>query len=542
MNLLKKLFETRLGSIVCLLFAIVNRIIFSSLYSLVGTDTKVQLTYAQNLLTGKGMGVTKYFTSDLNTPIFDTHLMFPPGFSLTIIPFLKLFGNDEFKAVHAIDILTSILFVLSVWRLGKKAGLPDVLNNIVILIAGCSQYLFFMSWSSTDAISLCFLLFALAETINIIQTGKEISLLRAVGYGLLFCLPYFFRYMYLPVAGLLPLLVFLSGINLKNKKLKVSGLKLLGVAAFFIAVLSVISLLTYGNAVYLNNFGRGFYINQLADWYPFLPASFINLDFAAQLIEKISPLNYSQAMSYFNIINILLAILLFFLLGRHIHFKKRNLFSSSHSAFIIIGSLISIFIILLLAYLSFTYKKIQWGYINWTYVSDERYFAFVYIFFLLLFFICLYHYSAFFKRPLIRFFAFIAVCCFSIEVMHGIYYNIKILRHHKDLSAIRESENVYKRFPAIIKEIKEQNPDREVFVSAPDLFYTHDASQLGYKAIFDYQNLSRTALTVTKKSILILPIHTNEVIIMKDYIETKKPKSILTIDGVFFYAEEINPE
>jgi hypothetical protein len=49
------------------------------------------------------------------------------------------------------------------------------------------------------------------------------------------------------------------------------------------------------------------------------------------------------------------------------------------------------------------------------------------------------------------------VCCFIIEVTHGIYYNIKILRHHKDLAAIRESENVYKRFPAIIKEIKEQN-------------------------------------------------------------------------------------
>ena len=29
---------------------------------------------------------------------------------------------------------------------------------------------------------------------------------------------------------------------------------------------------------------------------------------------------------------------------------------------------------------------------------------------------------------------------------------------------------------------------------------------------------------------------------MKDYIEKKKPKSVLTIDGVFFYAEEINPE
>jgi len=539
---LKKIFETRTAGIICFLFAITNRIIFSSFYSLVGTDTKVQLTYAQNLLAGKGMGVTKYFTSDLNAPIYDTHLMFPPGFSLTIIPFLKLFDNDEFKAVHAFDMLTSIFFVWTVWRLAKKVGLPAALNNIVVLIAGCTQYLFFMSWSSTDAISICFLLFALTETIEVIHKGEETSLLRIIGCGLLVCLPYFFRYMYLPVAGLLPLFVLLSGFNLKNKNLKVAGLKLLGVSVFFIAVLSVISLLTYGNALYLNNFGRGFYVNQLTDWYPFLPASFINLDFAAQLIEKFSQLNYSQAMLYFNIINILLMILLSFLFGRYIYFHKRDLFSSRYSAFITIGSFISIFTILLLAYLSFTYKEIEWGYISWTYISDERYFAFVYIFMPLLFFICLYYYKAFFKRPLTRFIVFIAMCSFIIEVTHGIYYNIKILRHHKDLTAIRESENVYKRFPAIIKEIKEQNPDREVFVTSPDLFYTHDASQLGYKAIFDYQNLSKTDLAVTKKSILILPIHTNEVIIMKDYIEKKKPKSVLTIEGVFFYAEEINPE
>jgi hypothetical protein len=187
------------------------------------------------------------------------------------------------------------------------------------------------------------------------------------------------------------------------------------VSVFFIAFLSVISLLTNGNALYLNNFGRGLYVNQLTDWYPFLPASFINLDFAAQLIEKTSPLNYSQAMFYFNIINILLVILFSFLFGRYIYFHQRDLFSSRHSAFITMGSFISIFIILLLTYLSFTYKEIEWGYINWTYISDERYFAFVYIFMSLLFFICLYYYKAFFKRPLTGFLFLLQCAVLSLK-------------------------------------------------------------------------------------------------------------------------------
>jgi hypothetical protein len=124
MNRLPKILETKTAGIVCVLFAIANRIIFTSLHSLVGTDTKVQLTYAQNLIAGKGMGVTKYFTNDLYTPIYDSHLLFPPGFSLAIIPFLSLSGNDEFKAVYAFDILVSVLFIFAVRQLGKRSGLP----------------------------------------------------------------------------------------------------------------------------------------------------------------------------------------------------------------------------------------------------------------------------------------------------------------------------------------------------------------------------------------------------------------------------------
>jgi len=46
MNRLIKIFDTRLAGIICFLFAIVNRIIFTTLNSLIGTDTKIQLIYA----------------------------------------------------------------------------------------------------------------------------------------------------------------------------------------------------------------------------------------------------------------------------------------------------------------------------------------------------------------------------------------------------------------------------------------------------------------------------------------------------------------
>ncbi|HET6767915.1 MAG TPA: hypothetical protein VFH08_10970 [Chitinophagaceae bacterium] len=542
MNKLLKIFDSRLAGIICFLFAIFNRIIFTSLYSLIGSDTKIQLTYAQNLLAGKGMGVTKYFTGELNIPIFDTHQWYPPGFSIAIIPFLKLSGGDEFNAVLAFDIITAILFIIAVRFLGKEAGLPASLNNIVTLIAGCSQYLFFMSWSSTDAISVCIILFALAATIDIIKKRKTLTFLGSIGYGILFCLPFFFRYMYLPIALLLPSLIALFGIVSKSKHLKAGGFKLLLSSVFLLALFFVFNLFTAGNVLHVHDVGRGFYFNQLARWYPFLPASFISLDFAAQLTEKFSGIEYSRMMDYFKFINGLLFVFFLIFLLRYIYSYKNKLQFSRHSIFIIIGSIISFAIIVLLAYLSLTYKELTWGLTKWTHVQHARYFSYLYIFVPLLFFVCLHNYPSFFKGSIVRILAFIALGCFVTEVLHGIYYNSKIIRSHQDLAIIRDADQGYRNFPAVIAAIKKRNPDGQVLVSSPDQYYLHAASQMGYKAIFDYENLWRTDLKVSSEAILLIPVHQQEAIIMKDYIDKKRPQLISTIAGTYFYIEVINPK
>lgn len=541
MNWVKNLLGSRFVSIFCLLFAITNRIIFASLYSLIGVDTKLQLTYAENFLAGKGMGVAKYFTNDLNTPVFDTHQVFPPGFSFAIIPFLKLFGGNEYRAVLAFDIVVAILFVIAVRSLGKKAGLPPALNNVVTLIAGCSQYFFFMSWSSTDAVGVFLILLALGETVSIINRKESIGLVRVIGAGLLFCSAFFFRYMYLPIVLLLPFLILLSGILLNNKKLKIDGLRILATSVFFLILFFVFSISTSGNALYVTDVGRGFFFNQFAACYPFLPASFINIDFGAQLIQSVFGLEYSRVIFYLQMINPVIFMVLTFLLSRYINRRKANLQFSNHSLFIMIGSLISIIIILLLAWLTLTYKELSWGFYRWTYVQDPRYFAFIYVFLPFVLFVCLHHYSPSFRKPIIRFFVIIAFCCLATEIIHGVYYNIKILLVHKDLAYIREADKGFRSFPAIITELERQNPDREVLVCSPDQFYLHTASQMGYKAIFDYTNFLQTDLRVSSKSLVVMPIQSRDVVIINGYIEKKKPHLAFTIAGTSFYTQEVDP-
>ncbi|HET9745991.1 MAG TPA: hypothetical protein VFP97_09770 [Chitinophagaceae bacterium] len=542
MSRIREIIGSRFAGIFCFLFAIANRIVFASLYSLIGVDTKLQLVYAENLLAGRGMGVTKYFTADLNTPVFDTQQIFPPGFSLTIIPFLALFGGDDYTAVLAYDIVVAILFIVAVRILGRKAGLAPELNNIITLIAGCSQYFFFMSWSSTDAIGVCLLLFSLVAVIDIINKKEHLGWVKVAGAAILFCLPFFFRFMYLPVAFLLPLYTLASGIILKNKKLKSDGFRILFACTLFLTLYFSISSLTSGNALYITDVGRGFFIDQFTEWYPFLPASFINIDFGAQLIESISGLGYSDTMFILEISNALIFAVLIFLLGRYFYKERRATQFSNHSHFIAAGSSLALVILLLLAWLTLTYKEQSWGYYKWTHVQDPRYFAFIYVFVPLVLFVCLQHYRHSLKKPMVRFFVFIAFCCLTIEVLHGIYYNGKILLSHKDLDYIRDADKGFRSFPKLIAALKNEHPDKELIVSSPDRFYLLTASQMGYKAIFDYTNFLDSDLRVSAKTILIMPIQTRDIVIISDYIEKRKPALFATIGATSFYVQEITPQ
>lgn len=542
MSTLLKIFDSRLSGIICFLFAIANRIIYTTLYSLIGTDTKIQITYSQNLMAGKGIGITKYFTNNLSHAVFDNQQMFPPGFSITIIPFLEFSGGNEFTAVLIFDLMVAVLFVITVRYLANMISLPGRLVNIITIVAGCSQYIFFSSWSSTDAIGLCLILLALTETIGIIEKRGEIGLLRIFGISVLFCLPFFFRYMYFPLAIIFPSIILILGAIFSYKKLKTTGLKLLLISVSLVVILLISNLLISGNAMFVQTIGKGIYFNQLIHWYPFLPASFLNLDFGAQLFQKITGISYTSAMWFFEIANMIIFFTLLILLGRFIKFSRKTPSLSKYLTFIISGSIISLSIILLLAYLSLTYKELPWGLTPvWTYVRDERYFAILYVFIPLLFFVCIHRYAHLLKKPVLRLFTLIVFCAMMTEVLHGVYYNIKIVRSHSDLSEIRNADKGYRGFTAIINQIKKLNPGQDILVCSPDQYYTCAASLMGCKAIFDYENLWQADLKVFNKSILVMPVHSQEAIMMNKYIEMKKPHLYSIIEGTSFYVQEIDP-
>jgi hypothetical protein len=128
-----------------------------------------------------------------------------------------------------------------------------------------------------------------------------------------------------------------------------------------------------------------------------------------------------------------------------------------------------------------------------------------------------------------------------VEVSHGIYYNVKILMHHPDFNTIRDVGKDYRSFLFLIDSLEKKYSDREILVCSPDQFNFYSASQKKYKTIFDYANLNKTDLRVTKKSLLIVAIHKEDAWTLKEFVDIKKPILIKRGIETTFYMKEINP-
>jgi hypothetical protein len=294
-----------------------------------------------------------------------------------------------------------------------------------------------------------------------------------------------------------------------------------------------------GNSLYVIDTGRGIFFDQLIHWYPYIPAAFINIDFAAQLIAKVTGINYIDAFIFFEVVNVIFFLFLVFQLLRWFLFKRIQL--NKKSIFIMSGTAISLCILSLLAYFALTYKPQLYGIYLWNYNYESRYFAFIYIFLPILILLFISFYKSFSKSFIFKCILFTAALLLFIEVFHGVYYNAKILTRHNDVMVMKDRVADYVQFPQMLNELRAKYPEHEILISASDQSFLHNASELGYKAIFDYTSLNKIDLTVEKKSILLFPIHETDVWVMKDYLERRKPVILTRMAGTVFYFEELSP-
>lgn len=524
-----------------LILAILTRIINVLLVSYAGRDKMLLVLQSKNLLQGHGPGVPRFFTDQLEHPVFDYTQLWPPGYSITLAPFLKLFNYDVYWATTSLDILVSVALILIIRRISRQLLFPAIAVNLMTLLAGCFDYSFINESLPTDTISLLFFLIAFSYLIRNLSADR-FSFRRQIVTALLLFLPCLYRFAFPPVVIAIPaVLTAFSWLKKDHLRLK---------KGVVITVVLVILLVTYyillksltGQAGYITPTERGFFLKNIVHWYPVIPASFIDLPFLTSQLILYTRLDFNQIMRLLEAVNILAAVFLSVTLFIHFFRVYKMKSADRGNQLLLLGMAAVLVNCLLLGYLSLTYE-VQKGAVNdWNYITEARYFSLAYLFVQFLFTGYYFLGHAWKKRLWKRVLMVGCLLLLSIEVVHSLYFHVKVAFRFEQYKSSVFREQDYNFFNSLLEELPEDYPGREILVAAPgDNFYPYTAAYQGEKGIFDPQNLVSGLPRVHKKSVLVVMLYDQELEPYRQFTNDKRVKKVKRIAYSNFFLTELNP-
>lgn len=533
---------SRNGSVFSVVFAIVNRTMLAFLASTIGRDKILQLHISENLLSGKGLTTTRYFFKDIYSPVIEASFSFPPGYSLVMAPLLKLFNHNYYAASVTFDLLVVLSFIYVLRRIAYHVGFSTLLTNILTLVFGSFQYVFFMKAPPTDAIGLLLVFICLDSIVKIVNDKKRLALSQILLTGILFILPALFRFMYIPLIILFPLFISMAGYWQKEKNTLRNGI-LLSAFSFSMLVFSYL-VLAFFDILTLPEYGieTGLFPENLSRWYPFIPASFISLDFAALQIDRFSRLSYSDAIVVFDFLNVVLFLsmvgLLFIPTLRN---KFKEIADSQYRNFLFSGSMTGLTILIVLTYSSLTYSRhIRPGSL-WTFVYEERHFGYLLLFIQFVFFSVLGFYFKSRMSTLKKYLILVPVFALGLECLHGVYFNIKAIFHFNEMKTRLTQDADYRGFISLCRDIEKMNPGQELIVSSTDRYYYHRAILDGLRGIYDAKSLNQGLPRTNTPSLLLVAVPLRDKWILKEFLSNFSSHFHSHISGTDFYLIPIKP-
>ncbi len=527
----------RTASVICMLIAVISRIIDVLFVSFIGRDKIIVMQQSRNFLEGKGLSITRYFIHNTDTPVYDHTPFWPPGYPILLAPFLKIFNYDVYWATTSLDLIFAVAFIFIVRKIVIEVNFPTAAVNIITIIAGCFEYAFIYKSLPTDIPAFVFFLIGLLLFLRIIK-NESLQPLKLVIASFFLFLPCTFRYSYPPLSIAVPIAIIFIGWYLKKSILIKQGLTSLVLTSLLIAIFLTVLKSSTGSAGYIINTGRGFFPENFIYWTPFITESFLNTIFTtSQAINK-TGMSLPQVLNLLSIINAFLAITL---IGVFAYlFFKRKLFKSVNpfNTFLLIGFIISAATCASLSYLSLTYKpQPGWG----NYQGEPRYFMFVNLFLQIAFIGWIFIYSPWkksvFQKAVVYIFSFLLF----IEISHNIYLYTRVaINPGKYVAPDEEPDYVY--FISAMDSIAQKDPDADIWVvSDNDDFFPLMTNYLGYKGIYDGDNMLKALPVIKKKTILLLPLYDLEMENYKPFLSTHNAQFLNRVAYVNFYRVELLP-
>jgi hypothetical protein len=537
----ESILEKKYVAFACILVSVICRTINLFFVSFAGRDKMMLLLQSKSFLEGKGLSVPQYFTTQLETPVYDYTQFWPPGYSLIIAPFLKLFNYNIYWATSVFDLIIGIALIFTLRKISMQLGFPALATNIMTLIAGCFEYPFTGQSLPTDTVSLLFILIAISFSIKITSSNK-FSFKQIFFTGFLLFLPCLFRYSYPPISIGIPLVIVLFSFIKKDGLLMRKGLWVTAITALLIVLLFVLLKFTTGQSGYVTPTERGYFPENIIHWYPVIPGSFIDFPFFTSQVIHISGISLVSQLYVLEVINIVSVVILTALFFYFLFIKKIFREINSFKWLILWSWVCAALTFLSLGWLSFTYQK-QRGYeSDWNYIYEARYYGLVIIFLQLIYLGWVFLTEAW-KKILWQ--KFIIVSCAAllfIEITHSIYFNTKLALNFTQYKSAIYREQDYNYFNSLLLKLEKENPAHELLVAAPnDNFYTYTAAYFGKKGIFDAANLKTMLPKVKTKSLLVVMLYNDEFDAYQNFISHPKTRIIQQVAYSNFFLLELIP-
>ncbi|MBL7699308.1 MAG: hypothetical protein JNK79_14175 [Chitinophagaceae bacterium] len=372
MTSLKRIFGRKDVYYACFVLAILLKLgLYLHFFQLEG-DKLFQAIGGKNLVEGNGLTFEQVHAWDLSTSVFQPLDRWPPGFSLLLAPFYALTHNVEISCL-VIDFISIVFFFVVLGKLLHKINLPVFVISLLLLYNGAVMGAFISK--PTDFPAAALILYTLYLTLTFTENTGAKPLRFGIVLGLVNSLPLLLRYMYLPCVFVVPLILIWAGYTRKEKRISSGGLTAL-VTTCVITIAVLFFQKTYtGQASYIFLSGRRFYPENLLEFYPFITASFVDINFVLLQLGKLSGASYMTMFESARILDFLLLAILMVMFLKFV--IKRFALQDSWDVFITVTGVLGILICGTLSYLSLTNDPASTLFtdgLSWTFVAEPRFF------------------------------------------------------------------------------------------------------------------------------------------------------------------------
>ncbi|HQX95980.1 MAG TPA: hypothetical protein PLT02_03715, partial [Chitinophagaceae bacterium] len=280
---LKRFLSLPVVTIGIIIVAIAVRIFFQIYFLSITNDKSYQILAAQNFLAGNGFTLHEVLVDDLSQSAYVPLIKWPPGYSLLLTPFLAFCKNNVVLATLLLDAITCIFFIIFTRKLLLRFSLPIWLVNIYTLVSGFFLYSFCLA-SSTDFLTLTIFIIAIYYSLKL-SAAENLKAGLLIFISVLLFFTGFVRYLYLPVAFVIPFCFIVNGLFNKNKLLLKKGIGIFILTSILITTFLVVQATFAGGAAYTREAEKGFFIDSAYQLQPFIFTSLFNLDyFVSKLI------------------------------------------------------------------------------------------------------------------------------------------------------------------------------------------------------------------------------------------------------------------